>query len=74
MEKEIISERIVNIYEAEDIMRRIHLMLQYLKDEVEKESPSIEKINELSRTIDKDCKSIKEFEFRIEARKINFKE
>lgn len=73
MEKEIISERIVNIEEVEDIMRRIHLMLQYLKDEVKKEKPSIERINGLSEIIDKDCQSVKDFDFRIEARKINFK-
>ena len=60
---EYLSERIVNISELEDILERCYILAHLIT----KESPD----NEHSQMLKKLIRAAKDFEFRIEKRKIH---
>lgn len=65
-----ISERIVNLKECETAIATAVDLSEYLRKEVEKENPSMTKINEFSKGLHKALIGVKYFEFEIEKRKV----
>lgn len=63
------SERIINIAEIETLIRSAYYDISELRSEVEKESPSMCKIDELSKQIHLKLLQAKDFEFCVERRK-----
>lgn len=66
---EYISERICNISELERLIQSAYHGISDLRDEMEKESPSMAKIDELSKQIHSELLQAKDFEFLIEYRR-----
>ena len=67
MEK-YVSERVVNIAELEKHIEVAFIASQILEKELQKDSPSISGIKELSKEILTNLHSAKEFEFCVERR------
>lgn len=65
-----ISERVVNISELEILIRSAYYDTAALRSEMEKESPSMCKIDELSKQIHLLLLKAKDFEFCLEQRRI----
>lgn len=65
-----ISERIVNISELESIISTAYRCADALRSEIEKESPSMDRIDELSKVLHLNLLHAKHFEFCIEHRKV----
>lgn len=65
------TERIVNISELEALHRSLYCNAIRLREESEKESPSMIVIDELSRMILLDAVKAKDFEFCLERRTVN---
>lgn len=63
------SERVVNISEIESLIRSAYYDMAALRAEMEKESPSMGKIDELSKQIHLSLLQAKDFEFCVERRK-----
>ncbi len=64
-----ISERVINITELEGFIRSAYYDVAALRAEMEKESPSMGKIDELSKQIHLELLQAKDFEFCVERRK-----
>ena len=65
-----LSERIVNLQDFEQLARAAFWTVDALRKEMEKESPSSERIEALSRQAHRETLALKDFEFIIEARKV----
>lgn len=65
---EFISERIINISSLEATIRSAYFNVLELRSEMEKESPSMCKIDELSKQIHLALLQAKDFEFCLEQR------
>ena len=66
---DFISERIINISELEALVRSAYQDTAALRTEIEKENPSMGKIDELSKQIHLLLLQAKDFEFCVEHRK-----
>ncbi|MDE5909818.1 MAG: hypothetical protein K2H52_13905 [Lachnospiraceae bacterium] len=66
------SERIINISECEALISAARLNFEVLMDELQKEVPSKELINNLSNVVLNTLKKVEKFEFHIEVRKCDF--
>ena len=64
-----ITERVTNIAELERLVNSAYCGISALRAELEKENPSMCKIDELSRQIHADLLQAKDFEFCVERRK-----
>jgi len=67
-----VSERITNIAELEQILEHLSIAAQALNLEIAKDSPSMYRINELSKTINDLVKKANAFEFIIDRRKTSY--
>ena len=68
------SERIINISECEKLISAARLNFEVLMDELQKEAPSKELVNNLAYVVLNALKKAEKFEFCIEVRKCNFTE
>lgn len=66
-----ICERIENISELEKLIWSAYQSATAIRSEIEKESPSLLRINELSQQVHLDLLKAKYFEFQIEQRIIH---
>lgn len=66
---DFISERIINLSELEAHIRSAYQDISSLRQELEKENPSMCKIDELSKQIHLSLLQAKNFEFCIEKRR-----
>lgn len=64
-----ISERVINIAELESLIRSAYYDIAALRKELEKENPSMGKIDELSKQVHLALLQAKDFEFCVERRK-----
>ena len=64
-----ISERVTNISELESLVRSAYYSAAALREELEKESPSTDRVDGLSKQIHLDLLKAKDFEFCVERRK-----
>ena len=64
-----ISERVTNISELESLVRSAYYCAAELREELEKESPSMVRVDGLSKQIHLDLLKAKDFEFCVERRK-----
>ena len=64
-----ITERVVNIAELEQLIYGAYYGVATLRTELEKENPSMCRIDELSKQIHLDLLQAKDFEFCVERRK-----
>lgn len=67
---EFISERIVNISDLESLINGAYLDITALRSELEKENPSMVKIDELSKQMHLSLLKAKDFEFCLEQRHV----
>jgi len=68
-ELEFVSERIVNIAELEGLISKAYCCIVGVRAELEKEKPSMVKINEFSKQIHLALLQAKDFEFCLEQRR-----
>lgn len=61
-----ISERIVNLSELERLIQSAYYDIAALRTEMEKEKPSMERIDDLSKQIHLELLQAKDFEFCVE--------
>ncbi len=66
---EYISERIINAAELETLVRAAYYDIAALREEIERESPSMEKVDELSKQLHMRLLQAKDFEFCVERRR-----
>ena len=64
-----ISERVTNISELESLIRSAYCCAAALREEMEKGSPSTDRVDGLSKQIHMDLLKAKDFEFCVERRK-----
>lgn len=64
-----ISERVTNISELESLVRSAYYCAAELREELEKERPSMVRVDGLSKQIHLDLLKAKDFEFCVERRK-----
>lgn len=69
-ETEFISERILNISDLESLIIGAYLDITALRSELEKENPSMVKIDELSKQMHLSLLKAKDFEFCLEQRRV----
>lgn len=69
-QSEYVSERIVNIAVLEDTIESAYLNIINIRNELEKDTPSIVFIEEMSKRLHMDILKAKDFEFCVERRKI----
>lgn len=68
-ENSYISERIVNISDLERYIKFSYAEIQSIRNELEKDTPSMEYIEEMSKSLHLNLLKAKDFEFCIERRK-----
>lgn len=66
------TERITNIANLEKIIENSMMTIQLLQQETKKENPSIKKINEFSDVLKNEYEQIRNFEFEIDIREVNY--
>lgn len=66
---EYVTERVVNIAELEGMILSAYHNISQLRAEMEKENPSLVRIDELSKKIHLELLQAKDFEFCVERRK-----
>lgn len=66
---EYITERVVNIREIEGLICAAYYSAAALVAELEKESPSTDRVDWLAKQIREDLRKAKDFEFCVERRK-----
>ena len=66
------TERITNIKELETIIEKSMTTIQLLQKETKKENPSIKTINEFSEKLKDEYIKIRNFEFDIDVRDIDY--
>lgn len=64
-----ITERVINLSEIEGLIRSAYDGIATLRRELEKGSPSMDRIDELSKEIHLNLLKAKDFEFCVERRK-----
>lgn len=64
-----ITERVINISEIESLIKSAYDGIAALRRELEKENPSMDRIDELSKEIHLNLLKAKDFEFCVERRK-----
>lgn len=64
-----VTERVTNISEIEGLIRSAYRGIAALRAEIEKENPSMDRIDELSKQAHLDLLDAKDFEFCVEQRK-----
>lgn len=69
-----VSERIINISECEKLISTARFNFEVLMDELQKDKPSKETVDNLSQAVLSTLKKAEKFEFCIEKRKCYFKE
>lgn len=67
------TERIINISELEAIHRKLYQTALQLREEIEKENPSMEKIEEFSKIINLESLKAVDFEFCLDRRIVSDK-
>ncbi|PXV85131.1 hypothetical protein C8E03_11955 [Lachnotalea glycerini] len=67
---EYVSERIVNIAVLEETIESAYLDILNIRNELEKDTPSIDFLEEVSKRLHMNILKAKDFEFRVEQRKV----
>lgn len=63
-------EKIVNLSELEKIIDDAHISVQSLKNEIEKETPDLTKVECFTNALYEKICNAKDFEFRVEIREV----
>ncbi len=66
---EYVSERVINIAELETTIETAYIEILNIRNELEKDTPSIEFIEEMSKKLHMNLLKAKDFEFCVERRK-----
>lgn len=63
-------EKIVNLSELENLLKEAHIFAQSLKNEMKKETPDPAKVECFLNALNGKITAAKDFEFRVEIRKV----
>jgi hypothetical protein len=66
--KGYVTERVINISDMETLARAAYNDIQYIRNELEKDTPSIDTIDDVSKSLHLKLLKIKDFQFVVERR------